>query len=306
MKHRPLRLRAAGGPHRAAAGNPRDAARLLVVRPGGRAGRPDRRRSAGPAAAGRCPGGQRQQGDRGAAQGPPHRARDTSRRSKRRCTSGSTARIGAPLSSAPRKSQVGDTLRFGDEGKVCFLGELDAQVLQKDEGGEVTLSFSFHGPVLDQAIAERGDMPLPPYIASRRRARRPGPRRLSDLFRADGGLGGGADGRAAFHRRAAGAAARSAASTCKGDAACRRRHVPAGQGGRHRGPRHARRVWLGAGRGRGRAQCGARQRRAHRRGRLDRAAAAGKRRRRATARSRPFPAKPRFSSRPATASAPST
>ena len=67
-----------------------------------------------------------------------------------------------------KKVHVGDTLRFGTEGKVCFLGELDAQVSQKDEGGEVILSFSFHGPVLDQAIAERGAMPLPPYIASRR------------------------------------------------------------------------------------------------------------------------------------------
>jgi S-adenosylmethionine:tRNA ribosyltransferase-isomerase len=64
--------------------------------------------------------------------------------------------------------QVGDTLRFGTEGRVCFLGELDAQVSHKDESGEVTLSFSFHGPVLDQAIAERGEMPLPPYIASKR------------------------------------------------------------------------------------------------------------------------------------------
>ena len=67
-----------------------------------------------------------------------------------------------------KKVQVGDTLRFGTEGRVCFLGELDAQVSQKDEDGEVTLSFSFHGQVLDQAIAERGAMPLPPYIASRR------------------------------------------------------------------------------------------------------------------------------------------
>ena len=67
-----------------------------------------------------------------------------------------------------KKVQVGDMLRFGDEGKVCFLGQLDAQVSHKDEGGEVTLSFSFHGPVLDQAIAERGEMPLPPYIASKR------------------------------------------------------------------------------------------------------------------------------------------
>ena len=67
-----------------------------------------------------------------------------------------------------RKVDVGDTLRFGEEGQVCFLGELDAQVSHKDEGGEITLSFSFHGPVLDQAIFERGEMPLPPYIASRR------------------------------------------------------------------------------------------------------------------------------------------
>jgi S-adenosylmethionine:tRNA ribosyltransferase-isomerase len=67
-----------------------------------------------------------------------------------------------------KKVRVGDALRFGDESQVCFLGELDAQVSHKDEGGEVTLSFSFHGPVLDQVIAERGEMPLPPYIASRR------------------------------------------------------------------------------------------------------------------------------------------
>jgi S-adenosylmethionine:tRNA ribosyltransferase-isomerase len=67
-----------------------------------------------------------------------------------------------------KKVQVGDTLRFGAEGRVCFLDQLDAQVSHKDEGGEVTLSFSFHGPVLDQAIAERGAMPLPPYIASKR------------------------------------------------------------------------------------------------------------------------------------------
>jgi S-adenosylmethionine:tRNA ribosyltransferase-isomerase len=66
---------------------------------------------------------------------------------------------------------VGDVVRFGDEGRVCFLGQLEASVEQKgegEEGGEVTLAFSFHGAVLDQALAERGDMPLPPYIAGRR------------------------------------------------------------------------------------------------------------------------------------------
>ncbi len=67
-----------------------------------------------------------------------------------------------------KRLEVGDTVRFGDEGRVCFLGQLDAQIQVKDEGGEVSLGFSFHGPILDQAIAERGDMPLPPYIASKR------------------------------------------------------------------------------------------------------------------------------------------
>jgi S-adenosylmethionine:tRNA ribosyltransferase-isomerase len=67
-----------------------------------------------------------------------------------------------------KKLKHGDVVRFGEEGKVCFLGQLDATVEHKGEGGEVTLAFAFHGPVLDQAIAERGDMPLPPYIASRR------------------------------------------------------------------------------------------------------------------------------------------
>jgi S-adenosylmethionine:tRNA ribosyltransferase-isomerase len=68
-----------------------------------------------------------------------------------------------------KKLAPGDAIRFGEEGKVCFLGQLDATVEGKGEGGEITLSFAFHGAVLDQAIAERGDMPLPPYIAGKRK-----------------------------------------------------------------------------------------------------------------------------------------
>jgi S-adenosylmethionine:tRNA ribosyltransferase-isomerase len=67
-----------------------------------------------------------------------------------------------------RRLRPGDVIRFGEEGRVCFLGQLDATVEEKAAGGEVTLAFAFHGPVLDAAIAERGDMPLPPYIAARR------------------------------------------------------------------------------------------------------------------------------------------
>ncbi len=67
-----------------------------------------------------------------------------------------------------KKLQQGDSIRFGNEGRVCLLGNLDAIVEQKSEAGEITLSFAFHGPVLDQAIAEIGATPLPPYIASKR------------------------------------------------------------------------------------------------------------------------------------------
>ena len=67
-----------------------------------------------------------------------------------------------------KKLSQGDVIRFGNEGKVCLLDHLDAQVEHKGDDGEVTLSFSFHGPALDQAIADLGSPPLPPYIASRR------------------------------------------------------------------------------------------------------------------------------------------
>src|SRR6202045_4866089 len=67
-----------------------------------------------------------------------------------------------------KKLSQGDTIRFGNEGKVCLLGHLDAQVEHKGDDGEITLSFSFHGPTLDQAIADLGSPPLPPYIASKR------------------------------------------------------------------------------------------------------------------------------------------
>jgi S-adenosylmethionine:tRNA ribosyltransferase-isomerase len=45
---------------------------------------------------------------------------------------------------------------------------LDATIKAKGEGGELTLGFDLSGPDLDAAIAERGHIPLPPYIASKR------------------------------------------------------------------------------------------------------------------------------------------
>ena len=69
-----------------------------------------------------------------------------------------------------KKLRVGERIRFGDtaESTACLLGSLDADVIEKGEGGEVLLAFSFTGPALDDAIARHGHMPLPPYIASKR------------------------------------------------------------------------------------------------------------------------------------------
>ncbi|HEY0331112.1 MAG TPA: tRNA preQ1(34) S-adenosylmethionine ribosyltransferase-isomerase QueA [Rhodopseudomonas sp.] len=67
-----------------------------------------------------------------------------------------------------KKLNVGDSVRFGHDGRVCLLGQLEATVEHKGDAGEITLAFSFHGPALDQAIAELGAPPLPPYIASKR------------------------------------------------------------------------------------------------------------------------------------------
>jgi len=67
-----------------------------------------------------------------------------------------------------KKLSAGDVVRFGHDGRVCLLGQLDATVEAKGEAGEVTLAFAFHGPALDQAIADLGAPPLPPYIASKR------------------------------------------------------------------------------------------------------------------------------------------
>src|SRR3954468_20902829 len=144
---------------------PRDAARLLIVRPGfspeledrGVRDLPDLLRPGDaivvndtkviPA---RLRGRRIGRGAEPAIEATLHQRRDGSR-------------WGAFVKPAKRLA-AGDVLRFGDEGKVCFLGQLDATVEEKGEGGEVVLSFAFHGPVLDQAIAERGDMPLPPYM----------------------------------------------------------------------------------------------------------------------------------------------
>ncbi|HST91773.1 MAG TPA: tRNA preQ1(34) S-adenosylmethionine ribosyltransferase-isomerase QueA, partial [Brevundimonas sp.] len=68
-----------------------------------------------------------------------------------------------------KRIKVGDRVRFGGEGDgACLLGRLDATVEAKGEDGLVTLRFDLSGPMLDDAIRDVGVMPLPPYIAAKR------------------------------------------------------------------------------------------------------------------------------------------
>ena len=69
-----------------------------------------------------------------------------------------------------KKLHIGDRIRFGEasESSACLLGSLDAEIIDKGEGGEVLLAFAFAGAALDEAIERLGAMPLPPYIAGKR------------------------------------------------------------------------------------------------------------------------------------------
>ncbi|WP_430912310.1 tRNA preQ1(34) S-adenosylmethionine ribosyltransferase-isomerase QueA [Methylobacterium sp. sgz302541] len=71
-----------------------------------------------------------------------------------------------------KRLAVGDALRFGAraEGAPCDLGELSATIEEKGEGGEIALRFALSGPLLDERIAAIGTLPLPPYIAGKRPA----------------------------------------------------------------------------------------------------------------------------------------
>ncbi|MGQ0742207.1 MAG: tRNA preQ1(34) S-adenosylmethionine ribosyltransferase-isomerase QueA [Alphaproteobacteria bacterium] len=54
------------------------------------------------------------------------------------------------------------------EGDLVRLSEGFAAKVERRSEGEIELSFSVSGHALDAAIARHGKMPLPPYIASRR------------------------------------------------------------------------------------------------------------------------------------------
>ncbi|MDP2803949.1 MAG: tRNA preQ1(34) S-adenosylmethionine ribosyltransferase-isomerase QueA [Phreatobacter sp.] len=66
-----------------------------------------------------------------------------------------------------KKLHPGDVVRFGETPEACLLSTVDAKVLSKDDDG-VVFAFELAGVHLDEAIARVGHIPLPPYIASKR------------------------------------------------------------------------------------------------------------------------------------------
>ena len=72
------------------------------------------------------------------------------------------------LARPAKRLQPGDRVRFGGNGEVCVLDSLDATVEARGSEGEVSFAFDLAGPDLDFAIAAHGRMPLPPYISGRR------------------------------------------------------------------------------------------------------------------------------------------
>ncbi|TPQ49864.1 tRNA preQ1(34) S-adenosylmethionine ribosyltransferase-isomerase QueA [Prosthecomicrobium hirschii] len=69
-----------------------------------------------------------------------------------------------------KRLKVGDRVLFGEAGRACLLGEVWATVVEKAEDGQVLVAFDLAGPDLDQAIHAVGTVPLPPYISSKRAA----------------------------------------------------------------------------------------------------------------------------------------
>ena len=65
------------------------------------------------------------------------------------------------LARPARKLAPGDELLFGS---------LQARVIARGEDGEAEIQFALSGAALDAAIAAQGEMPLPPYIAGKRKA----------------------------------------------------------------------------------------------------------------------------------------
>ncbi len=94
----------------------------------------------------------------------------------------------------------------------------------------MTLRFELSGPALDEAIAALGAMPLPPYIASRRPADERDRSDYQTIFAREEGAVAAPTAGLHFTERLMRALAGARRLASFRDAACRRRHLSAGEG----------------------------------------------------------------------------
>ena len=89
-----------------------------------------------------------------------------------RTRGGSTARVSVTLHMRTRPDEwlafVKGAKKLAVADRVDFGGDLCAEVLQMRGDGEIRFKFSHGGGALDEALALHGQVPLPPYIATKR------------------------------------------------------------------------------------------------------------------------------------------
>ncbi len=86
------------------------------------------------------------------------------------CGGGGAARSDVTEEAAPTPAGQGGAAPSTPSGSPspAAQGRIEATVEAKHDDGSITLAFDRAGPALDEAIRETGVMPLPPYIAAQR------------------------------------------------------------------------------------------------------------------------------------------
>src|SRR3984893_9461022 len=81
-----------------------------------------------------------------------------------------------------KKLKQGEVIRFAANSMASGAESLDAEVVSKGEDGDILLEFFASAAELDEAIERVVQMPLPPYISSRRPADRRDTQDYQTLF----------------------------------------------------------------------------------------------------------------------------
>jgi S-adenosylmethionine:tRNA ribosyltransferase-isomerase len=105
-----------------------------------------------------------------------------------------------PLASGEWRALLKPLKKVRDGEEIVFSPRLSAVVAGREEG-TARLAFNLKGEDFDAALAEAGDMPLPPYIAAAPSGGRAGQGRLPDRLGEAGRGRGRADGVAPLRRR---------------------------------------------------------------------------------------------------------